>query len=101
MTRLVCVLLLAGTALLPIAAQTPGAATGIVLFEGVRLITGDAAFGGVEIKAGDRIMLLLPAGNLDGAVFARPDQVVIDRGANTHLSFNSGPHRCVGSHLAR
>jgi imidazolonepropionase-like amidohydrolase len=41
MTRLVCALLLAGTALLPAAAQTPGAATGIVLFEGGRLITGD------------------------------------------------------------
>jgi hypothetical protein len=41
MTRLACALLLAGTALLPLTAQTPGTATGIVLFEGGRLITGD------------------------------------------------------------
>ena len=41
------------------------------------------------------------AGNLDPAVFAAPDQVVIEREGNPHLSFNSGPHRCVGSHLAR
>jgi imidazolonepropionase-like amidohydrolase len=41
MTRLACALLLAGTVLLPLTAQTPGTATGIVLFEGGRLITGD------------------------------------------------------------
>jgi imidazolonepropionase-like amidohydrolase len=41
MTRLTCALLLASIALLPVAAQTPGAATGTVLFEGARLITGD------------------------------------------------------------
>jgi len=41
MTRLACALLLAGIALLPLDAQTPVAATGTVLFEGARLITGD------------------------------------------------------------
>jgi cytochrome P450 len=34
-------------------------------------------------------------------VFAEPDRLVIERDVNTHLGFNSGPHRCVGSHLAR
>jgi cytochrome P450 len=67
----------------------------------MRFITRDAMFGGVEIKAGERVMLLLPAGNLDPAVFADPARFDIDRDANPHLSFNSGPHRCVGSHLAR
>ena len=41
MTRLTCALLLAGIALLPVAAQTPSAATGTMLFEGARLIAGD------------------------------------------------------------
>src|ERR1700752_2228063 len=41
MTRLACALLLAGIALPPVAAQTPGTATGTVLFEGARLIAGD------------------------------------------------------------
>jgi imidazolonepropionase-like amidohydrolase len=41
MTRLTCALLLAGIALLPVAAQTPAAATGTMLFEGARLIDGD------------------------------------------------------------
>ena len=67
----------------------------------MRFITRDAIFGGVAIKAGERVMLLLPAGNLDGQVFADPTRFDIARDANPHLSFNSGPHRCVGSHLAR
>jgi cytochrome P450 len=67
----------------------------------MRFITRDAIFGGVEIKAGERVMLLLPAGNLDPQVFAEPTSLDIERDANPHLSFNSGPHRCVGSHLAR
>jgi imidazolonepropionase-like amidohydrolase len=41
MTRLACALLLAGIALLPIAAQTPTTPSGPVLFEGARLIAGD------------------------------------------------------------
>ncbi|HVQ12066.1 MAG TPA: amidohydrolase family protein [Vicinamibacterales bacterium] len=41
MTRLACALLLAGIAFLPAEAQTPGTATGTVLFEGARLVTGD------------------------------------------------------------
>ena len=41
MTRLTCALLLAGIALLPVAAQTPAVATGTMLFEGARLIAGD------------------------------------------------------------
>ena len=41
MTRLACALLLAGIALLPIAAQTPTTPSGAVLFEGARLIAGD------------------------------------------------------------
>ena len=41
MTRLTCALLLAGIALLPVAAQTPAAATGTMLFEGARLVAGD------------------------------------------------------------
>ena len=41
MTRLAGALLLAGIALLPIAAQTPTTPSGAVLFEGARLIAGD------------------------------------------------------------
>ncbi len=34
-----------------------------------------------------------------GGVF--PTRVFLDRAKNNHLSFGGGPHRCLGSHLAR
>lgn len=66
-----------------------------------RLVMHDAEFGGVRLKEGDRVLMMLPAGNLDPQAtpdFARFD---IDREEVPHLTFNSGPHRCAGSHLAR
>jgi cytochrome P450 len=66
-----------------------------------RTATRDCAFGGVQIKRGERIMLMIPAGNLDPRVFPDPIAFDIDRENKLHLTFNSGPHRCVGSHLAR
>ncbi len=66
-----------------------------------RTATQDFAFGGVRIRKGERIMLMIPAGNLDPKVFPEPMRFDIDRENKLHLTFNSGPHRCVGSHLAR
>ena len=34
-------------------------------------------------------------------MFERPDEVVIDRRHNRHLTFGTGAHRCLGSNLAR
>ena len=39
--------------------------------------------------------------NRDPAVFAEPDQVVLDRKGNRHFSFGLGVHRCIGSNVAR
>ncbi len=66
-----------------------------------RIVMRDADFGGVHLKAGDRVLLMLPAGNLDPQTFNDPIRFDIDRASMPHLTFNSGPHRCVGSHLAR
>jgi len=67
----------------------------------VRIITRDAEFGGVQLKAGERVMLMLAAGNYDPKIFPDPVTFDLDRENKTHISFNTGPHRCVGSHLAR
>jgi cytochrome P450 len=67
----------------------------------VRIVTRDAEFGGVELKAGERVMLMLAAGNYDPKIFPDPAAFDLDRENKTHISFNTGPHRCVGSHLAR
>lgn len=66
-----------------------------------RRATVDTTLGGVEIKQDDQVLCILAAANRDGREFEDPDAVQIDRSPNRHLSFGSGAHRCIGSHLAR
>ena len=61
----------------------------------------DADFHGARLKAGEYVALPLPLGNLDPKAFPDPDRFDLDRENKVHITFNSGPHRCVGSHLAR
>lgn len=53
------------------------------------------------VEAGDRVLLSFPAANRDPEMFDRPEEVVIDRELNRHIAFGAGPHRCLGSNLAR
>jgi len=66
-----------------------------------RFVGRDAEFAGVRLKKGERVLLMLPAGNLDPKFFPTPMTFDIDRENKAHVTFGSGPHRCVGSHLAR
>ncbi|SNQ46082.1 Cytochrome P450 [Frankia canadensis] len=66
-----------------------------------RRVTRDTEFGGVTLKEGDRVLLVLASGNRDEREFDAPARLRIDRAPNRHLSFGVGPHRCIGSHLAR
>ena len=66
-----------------------------------RLVKEDMHFRGVDMKAGDWILLSYPAANRDPAQFDRADQAIIDRQINRHAAFGLGIHRCLGSHLAR
>lgn len=73
--------------------------TGII--SSTRTLTRDHVFCGVEMKAGDRVLMPLSLANRDRDVFPDGRTVKVDRPINNHLTFGSGPHRCVGSHLAR
>jgi cytochrome P450 len=66
-----------------------------------RTLRRDTVFEGVEMKAGDRVLLLVPAADLDAAAFPDPDSFDLARENNVHIAFGLGPHRCLGSHLAR
>lgn len=61
----------------------------------------DTVVQGEEIKAGERVVLVFGAGNRDPEIFENPNEIQIDREDNRHLSFGGGPHRCLGSNLAR
>lgn len=53
------------------------------------------------MKAGEMVMLPISAATRDPRAFPDPGTVDFDRNPNKHLAFGAGPHRCLGSHLAR
>jgi cytochrome P450 len=66
-----------------------------------RKVTRDVDFHGCPMKAGDMVMLPINSATRDPRAFPDPDAVDFDRHPNIHLAFGAGPHRCLGSHLAR
>ncbi|NEK56843.1 cytochrome P450 [Geodermatophilus sabuli] len=66
-----------------------------------RTATCPTSVGGVQMAAGDRVLLPFAAANRDPNAFDRADEVLIDREENRHLTFGLGIHRCIGSNLAR
>ena len=66
-----------------------------------RLVKQDVEIGGTAIQAGELVMLLLGAANVDPGEFEDADVVDFDRARNRQIAFGAGHHRCLGSHLAR
>jgi cytochrome P450 len=66
-----------------------------------RRAASDMTFAGAEIKAGERVLLYNPAANVDPEEFPDPGTFDLHRENKAHVTFASGPHRCLGSHLAR
>lgn len=66
-----------------------------------RKAVSDTEIAGVQVKAGQMILLPTSAAGRDPNVFENPDVVDFDRDVIRHLTFGAGAHRCVGSHLAR
>jgi cytochrome P450 len=66
-----------------------------------RVATRDAEVAGLPVGAGEQVMALLGAANLDDREMADAGELRWDRSANRHLAFGGGIHRCLGSHLAR
>ncbi|MEU1339088.1 cytochrome P450 [Streptomyces sp. NPDC090075] len=68
----------------------------------LRFAVSDLKVGGVTIPAGDAIITTYAAAGVDPERYG-PDAAVFDaaRGADDHLSFGIGVHRCIGAPLAR
>ena len=66
-----------------------------------RVATRDVELGGCPVVAGEHVMVLLGAANVDEAEFAGAGELRWDRDTNRHVAFGGGIHRCLGSHLAR
>jgi cytochrome P450 len=66
-----------------------------------RLIKQEVSIGGIRMKAGQQVMLMLPVANRDPRAFPYPDTLIADRSPNKHLGFGTGIHRCLGAHILR
>jgi cytochrome P450 len=66
-----------------------------------RLVTRDVDWHGCPMKQGHRVLLPTPAADRDPAEFPDAATVRLDRTHNRHMAFGAGPHRCLGSYLAR
>jgi cytochrome P450 len=72
-----------------------------VQFSPRRVALTDVEIGGVQVKKGEGLFLLLASANRDERMFADPDNVNVERDASAHLTFGDGIHQCLGQMLAR
>jgi cytochrome P450 len=72
-----------------------------VQFTKPRIVRKDTAFGGVRLKKGEKIMLMLAAANLDPQANEHPERLDLARKPNRHMAFGTGIHFCLGHQLAR
>ncbi|HEY6624621.1 MAG TPA: cytochrome P450 [Acidimicrobiales bacterium] len=66
-----------------------------------RKVMEDTDFHGCPFGKGDMVLVPLSAATRDPGTFPEPADVQLDRSPNNHIAFGVGPHRCLGSHLAR
>ena len=66
-----------------------------------RVALEDLTINGQLIRAGERVLMNLPAGNWDADFVDHPDTLDVDRNPRGHLGFGFGVHQCIGQNLAR
>ena len=66
-----------------------------------RTATEDHELHGVDIKAGDELLLMYASANRDDRVFDDPERFDVKRADNLHVAFGFGTHFCLGASLAR
>jgi cytochrome P450 len=66
-----------------------------------RTASEDVELGDIVIRAGETVVVSIPAANRDPGKFPDPDELDLGRNAAGHLAFGHGRHMCIGQHLAR
>ncbi len=66
-----------------------------------RVTTDFVKVGGMVLPPGSAVRLCTAAINRDGTDEVSTDDLVMDGKMHRHWGFGGGPHRCLGSHLAR
>jgi cytochrome P450 len=73
----------------------------IIQFGLVRVATEDVTLHDRSIRAGEPVVLSVPAANRDPEHFPDPDRLDLGRESVGHLAFGHGVHQCLGQQLAR
>ncbi len=66
-----------------------------------RTATRDVEVSGTPIKEGEFVMLTYACASRDPRHMNEPDKIDVRREGIPHSTFGVGPHRCIGSNLAR
>jgi cytochrome P450 len=61
----------------------------------------DTPLGGETIREGQKVVMYFGSANRDHAKFERADTLDLSRSPNEHIAFGTGPHGCLGQHIAR
>jgi cytochrome P450 len=73
-----------------------------VPFSSPRTATQDVTLpNGCKVTTGSMVLTAYGSANVCPVEFTDPHEVRFDRAQNRHITFGKGPHRCLGSHLAR
>ncbi|BBX27090.1 cytochrome P450 [Mycolicibacterium alvei] len=66
-----------------------------------RVTTAEVTIGDITLPPDTQVRLCIGAINRDGSDEISTNEVVMDGKVHRHWGFGGGPHRCLGSHLAR
>lgn len=61
----------------------------------------DVELAGQQIREGQKVVMYFGSANRDPEKFAEPDRLDLTRAPNEHIAFGTGPHVCLGQHIAR
>ena len=66
-----------------------------------RVATTDTEIGGCPVPAGSSVSVMNGSASHDEARWDDPGEWDLDREPQQHMAFGTGPHQCLGMHLAR